>query len=282
MAVSGYNIYLNGTKVNGGLVTGLSYNLTGLSAETSYNVEVRAVDGAGNESASDAAQVKNFTTSAVSTGTEEVIFRDTFVNTTGSDQILLTTTGWYLYYSNPVNNSSGGYYSSGGASQTTGTTYINADVAGKPGEFLGYTGNSDAGLLWFSGITDRLFWFTNKHTIPSARKITKIKAMARIAHTTSLVRPAVKVNGIWYLWDVSDPQAAAGVWELKEWVIDVSSTTNWKTMDFTQATGDPLTELTATGAALPAGDITAYGIYILRDAAKSGTELMDNYEITVI
>lgn len=64
MAIAGYNIYLNSTKVNTGLVTGLTYTLTGLTASTSYNVEVRAVDDAGNESLSDATQIKSFTTTA--------------------------------------------------------------------------------------------------------------------------------------------------------------------------------------------------------------------------
>jgi hypothetical protein len=68
MAVAGYNIYLNGTKLNTSLVDASPYPLTGLTASTGYQVEVRAVDTAGNESASDTGQIKSFTTTAAAAG----------------------------------------------------------------------------------------------------------------------------------------------------------------------------------------------------------------------
>lgn len=66
MAIAGYNIYLGGVKKNTSLVTDLSYALSGLTAETAYNVTVSAVDDAGNESAQ--SDVVNFTTQAASGG----------------------------------------------------------------------------------------------------------------------------------------------------------------------------------------------------------------------
>ncbi|MGR4868019.1 fibronectin type III domain-containing protein [Variovorax sp. LARHSF232] len=48
---SGYNVYRNSNKVNGALVTGTSYNDTGLAASTSYSWTVGAVDSASAEGA---------------------------------------------------------------------------------------------------------------------------------------------------------------------------------------------------------------------------------------
>ena len=53
VGVSGYNIYLNDKKVNGETVKELKYELTGLEAETEYQVKVEALDEAGNTSVSD-------------------------------------------------------------------------------------------------------------------------------------------------------------------------------------------------------------------------------------
>jgi PQQ-dependent dehydrogenase (s-GDH family) len=51
IGVTGYDIYRNGVKINSSLVTGTTYNVTGLSAETSYSFYVVARDAAGNTSA---------------------------------------------------------------------------------------------------------------------------------------------------------------------------------------------------------------------------------------
>ena len=50
VGVVGYNVYVNETKVNEELVTGTEYDLTGLTEETEYTVNVTAVDAEGNES----------------------------------------------------------------------------------------------------------------------------------------------------------------------------------------------------------------------------------------
>ncbi len=50
VGVVGYNVYVNETKVNDELVTGIEYDLTGLTEETEYTVNVTAVDAEGNES----------------------------------------------------------------------------------------------------------------------------------------------------------------------------------------------------------------------------------------
>jgi len=49
--LAGYNVYVDGVKDNGSLVTGTSYQATGLTNNTTVDFQVSAVDGDGNESA---------------------------------------------------------------------------------------------------------------------------------------------------------------------------------------------------------------------------------------
>jgi len=51
-AVTGYDVYRNGAKVNGTTITGLSYTISGLTANTSYTITVKAKDAAGNQTES--------------------------------------------------------------------------------------------------------------------------------------------------------------------------------------------------------------------------------------
>lgn len=49
--VTGYNVYNGDTKLNGALITGAAYTVSGLTAATAYTFTVKAVDGNSNESA---------------------------------------------------------------------------------------------------------------------------------------------------------------------------------------------------------------------------------------
>jgi len=51
VAVTGYDIFQNGIKINASLITATTYDVTGLSQASSYSFFVRAADGAGNISA---------------------------------------------------------------------------------------------------------------------------------------------------------------------------------------------------------------------------------------
>jgi len=51
VGVTGYDVYKNGVKINPSNITGTSYNVTGLTAGTTYNFYVIAKDAAGNQSA---------------------------------------------------------------------------------------------------------------------------------------------------------------------------------------------------------------------------------------
>lgn len=49
--IAGYNVYADGVKNNGSLIAGTSYTATGLTADVPTDIQVSAVDTAGNESA---------------------------------------------------------------------------------------------------------------------------------------------------------------------------------------------------------------------------------------
>jgi PQQ-dependent dehydrogenase (s-GDH family) len=76
--VAGYDVYRNSAKVNTSLVTGTSYNATGLSANTTYSFTVVAKDAAGNESS--ASQELNVTTSNAAPGSETFTQRTVIAN----------------------------------------------------------------------------------------------------------------------------------------------------------------------------------------------------------
>ncbi|MDX2109681.1 MAG: PKD domain-containing protein [Verrucomicrobiota bacterium] len=57
LVVWGYNLYLNGQKLNTTLLKDTQYDVTGLTLGTSYNVEVEAVDFVGNTSSKSAVVV---------------------------------------------------------------------------------------------------------------------------------------------------------------------------------------------------------------------------------
>ena len=52
-AIDGYNVYSNGTLQNTGLVSGLSYDLSGLTSSTLYKITIEAVDLDSNTTMSD-------------------------------------------------------------------------------------------------------------------------------------------------------------------------------------------------------------------------------------
>ena len=51
VSVTGYDVYQNGVKINPSNITATSYNVTGLTANTTYTYYVKAKDAAGNQSA---------------------------------------------------------------------------------------------------------------------------------------------------------------------------------------------------------------------------------------
>ncbi|MBU9936838.1 MAG: PQQ-dependent sugar dehydrogenase [Ferruginibacter sp.] len=62
VAVTGYDVYQDGVKINAANITGTSYNVSGLTAATTYGYYVRAKDAAGNASAN--SSTLNVTTSS--------------------------------------------------------------------------------------------------------------------------------------------------------------------------------------------------------------------------
>ncbi|MBK7374170.1 MAG: fibronectin type III domain-containing protein [Chitinophagaceae bacterium] len=62
VAVTGYDVYQDGVKINAANITGTSYNVSGLTAATTYGYYVKAKDAAGNASAN--SSTLNVTTSS--------------------------------------------------------------------------------------------------------------------------------------------------------------------------------------------------------------------------
>ena len=78
IGVAGYDVYRNGTKINSSFVSGTTYNVTGLTAVTTYSFTIIAKDGAGNSSAS--STILNVTTLATSPGSETFTQRTVIAN----------------------------------------------------------------------------------------------------------------------------------------------------------------------------------------------------------
>ena len=122
VATTGYNVYVNGEKVNTELVTATEYDLTGLTPATDYSVEIEAVDAAGNVSekseaatfttakaadteapsvptdvkASDVKKTGATVTWTASTDNEEVAGYNVYVNDTKVNDALVATTEYVL------------------------------------------------------------------------------------------------------------------------------------------------------------------------------------------
>lgn len=86
--VNGYNIYVNGSKIAS--TSSTSYNITNLSAKTSYTVAIEAVDNSGNKSAQSSIQLT--TLEGGSTGDE------TGEGTTSNCNLLSTMTYDHMFY----------------------------------------------------------------------------------------------------------------------------------------------------------------------------------------
>jgi PQQ-dependent dehydrogenase (s-GDH family) len=78
IGVAGYDVYRNGVKINTSVIAGLSYNVTGLTASTTYAFSVKAKDLAGNESVF--SQSINVTTLAANPGSETFTQRTVISN----------------------------------------------------------------------------------------------------------------------------------------------------------------------------------------------------------
>ena len=114
VAVTGYDVYRNGTKINATVVTTTTYAVTGLTASTAYSFYVQARDAAGNISAN--SNTVAVTTSAVPTtcsGNGAINFQR-WNNVTGTTVASLTsiaaypnsptTSGTYTSFEAPTNS----------------------------------------------------------------------------------------------------------------------------------------------------------------------------------
>jgi PQQ-dependent dehydrogenase (s-GDH family) len=95
VAVTGYDVYRNGIKINTSVVTALTYNVTGLTAATAYSFYVQARDAAANLSASsDSINVTTTAAPALCSGTGTINFQR-WNNITGTTVASLTANANY-------------------------------------------------------------------------------------------------------------------------------------------------------------------------------------------
>jgi len=89
--LAGYNVYVNGIKDNSSVITGTSYQVTGLTNGVSYDIQVSAVDTSGNESP----------LSAIVSETPSVLLAESVglgVATNGIDQYIDTNQTSYSFF----------------------------------------------------------------------------------------------------------------------------------------------------------------------------------------
>jgi chitodextrinase len=88
--VTGYDVFRGTTQVNTALVTGLTYNVTGLMASTAYSFTIKARDAAGNISPASTARSVTTLAAPVSGGGAS----SQFCGTTGNNGFENDLTGW--------------------------------------------------------------------------------------------------------------------------------------------------------------------------------------------
>jgi len=89
--LAGYNVYVNGVKDNGSVITATSYQVTGLTNGVSYDIQVSAIDTSDNESL----------LSAIVSGTPVVLLAESVglgVATNGIDQYIDTNQTSYSFF----------------------------------------------------------------------------------------------------------------------------------------------------------------------------------------
>ena len=159
VAVTGYDVYRNGIKINTSAVTGTSYNASGLTASTPYSFYVQAFDAAGNFSAT--SNTINVTTPAAPgcTGTGSINYQR-WNNITGTTIATLTSNANY-----PNNPTTSGSFNSFEITTNSGDNY-GMKVYGyicppTTGTYTFWIASDDNGELWLSTNTSS----TNKTRI---------------------------------------------------------------------------------------------------------------------
>jgi PQQ-dependent dehydrogenase (s-GDH family) len=152
VAVTGYDVYRNGTKINTSAVTTTTYNVTGLTPSTVYSFYVIAFDAAGNFSAN--SNTINLTTPAAPgcTGTGSINYQR-WNNITGTTIASLTSNANY-----PNNPTTSGSFNSFEITTNSGDNY-GMKVYGyicppTTGNYTFWIASDDNGELWLSNGTN--------------------------------------------------------------------------------------------------------------------------------
>jgi PQQ-dependent dehydrogenase (s-GDH family) len=152
VAITGYDVYRNGTKINVSPVTTTTYNVSGLTPSTVYSFYVKAFDAAGNFSAN--SNTINLTTPAAPgcTGTGSINYQR-WNNITGTTIASLTSNANY-----PNNPGTSGSFTSFEITTNSGDNY-GMKVYGyicppATGSYTFWIASDDNGELWLSTNTN--------------------------------------------------------------------------------------------------------------------------------
>lgn len=198
------------------------------------------------------------------TDTSMVIYRELFPNDTDNNQPL-STDGWQI-------NSAAG---------AATTTQINSPTNGTPTDVTAVNSNPDSaetarGYLFNNDANDvdYLAW-TDEYTVNrEAFELTEISWYQSNESTSDISRAAIEINGQWYASDQTfqntTTHTGAGAGELMS--LDFTTAT-WRLLDFVDGSSLSL----GSAAALPGGDISAFGVYY---DSKSARLRLDTFTVS--
>ncbi len=238
-------------------------------------VGVRVKSGSGNNSSATLFNTVAFT--ALS-GTDTVVFRDTFPVTTSG--VKLNSLNW-LCYKNQADEIAGlvTVQLQNGVSESI--VPINA----------GYSTETSGGYPELGISNQQALFCTSKYPISQAASIRQINFWIATWQDNLKFSPAIKVGSQWYVNNIFKNVAVVSngnnhsVFEKFQWIIDYYAVATWTPLEVVLFSPGGPSQLMALGTpltgALPSGSITAFGLYSynLAGVDQSSPIKLDNYEI---
>ena len=200
-----------------------------------------------------------------------VVFRDTMVNTSGTNQALSTNLGWNLFYGSTTSNTSGGGWSSAGTGASDSLPHVNA----------GYTTDASTGIIWNNSSSDRTITYTSKYVIDrTSDEVYQVSFYDAHDLSTMGTYFVFKIGTQWYLYDEIQMATGGRVWKKNTILMDMASTTKFRILNFTESSNTAM----GIGAITtpPAGNIDKVGLYVTRASVASNLLLLDELEIQMI
>lgn len=220
------------------------------------------------------------------TAKAQIVYREIFPNTTGSDQTFLTNAnGWGL-------RTTAGAGVSSSAGDVRG---INGNPIGLPNVNAGTVSSADQGFVRiFNGIASGVYAYTTEYGSISAANITNVSWYQGNQNTSDTLQVLLSIGGTTYISQTgftnttglasSGDFPTSSAVELK--TLTISGAT-WFTLTAEPNTIGTSTTINAVGATLPtSGLITGFGLYASSFAnsasGPSGQVRFDNFAIQAI